>query len=142
MTLMKHINSFQRLIVWVVIMMMVLVILSATVEIGWIILYDLITPPVFLLDVDRILDIFGLFFIVIIGIELLETIKMVLEESIMNVDVIILVGLTAVVRKILIIDIKETDPMFLVGMGVLIVTLAATYYLVIVSGKEFKCSID
>ncbi|WP_406656948.1 phosphate-starvation-inducible PsiE family protein [Methanolobus sp. ZRKC2] len=139
---MKHINSFQRLIVWVVILMMVLVILSATVEIGWIILYDLVTPPVFLLDVDRILDIFGLFFIVIIGIELLETIKMVLEESIMNVDVIILVGLTAVVRKILIIDIKETDPMFLVGMGVLIVTLAATYYLVIVSGKEFKCSID
>lgn len=142
MSMMKHINSFQRLIVWIIILMMVVTILSATLEIGWIILYDLITPPVLILGVDQILDIFSLFFIVIIGIELLETIKMVLEESIMNVDVIILVGLTAVVRKILIIDIKETEPMFLVGMGVLIVALAATYYLVIVSGKEFKCSIE
>ncbi|MDW7731327.1 MAG: phosphate-starvation-inducible PsiE family protein [Methanolobus sp.] len=142
MSLMKHINSFQRLIVWIIILMMVVTILSATIEIGWIILYDLITPPVFLLDVNQILDIFSLFFIVIIGIELLETIKMILEESMMNVDVIILVGLTAVVRKILIIDIKETEPMFLVGMGVLIVALAVTYYLVITSGKGFKCSLD
>jgi uncharacterized membrane protein (DUF373 family) len=142
MPLMKHINSFQRLIVWVIILLMVAVILSATLEIGWIILYDLITPPVMIVNVDQILDIFSLIFIVIIGIELLETIKMVLEESIMNVDVIILVGLTAVVRKILIIDIKETEPMFLVGLGVLIVALAATYYLVIVSGKQFKCSIE
>ena len=142
MSLMKHINSFQRLIVWIIILLMVVVIMSATLEIGWIILYDLITPPVMIVNVDQILDIFSLIFIVIIGIELLETIKMVLEESIMNVDVIILVGLTAVVRKILIIDIKETEPMFLVGMGVLIVALAATYYLVIVSGKQFKCSIE
>lgn len=140
--MMKYVNNFQRIIVWAVILMMVLVIVSATIEIAWTILHDLATPPYLLLDVNRVLDIFGLFFIVIIGIELLETIKMIIEESIMNVDVIILVGITAIVRKILIIDIKETSPYFLIGMGVLILALAATYYLVIISGKSFKCSVE
>jgi uncharacterized membrane protein (DUF373 family) len=79
-------------------------IVSVTIETAWTILHDLAIPPYLLLDVNRILDIFGLFFIIIIGIELLGTIEMIIEESIMNVDVIILVGITAIVRKILIID--------------------------------------
>jgi len=122
--------------------MMVFVILSSTLEIGWILLLDMITPPYFLIGVEQILDVFGLFFLVIIGIELLETVKMIIVESSMNVDIIILVGITAVVRKVMIIDIKKTDPLFLMGMGVLIVALAATYYLVTISEKEFKCTLD
>ncbi|WP_342304606.1 phosphate-starvation-inducible PsiE family protein [Methanolobus sp. ZRKC5] len=130
------------MIIKTVIVMMALVILSATLEIGWIVFKDLITPPVFLIGVDQILDVFGLFFLVIIGIELLETVKMIITESLMNVDVIILVGVTAIVRKVMIIDIKSTEPLFLAGMGVLILALAATYYLITSSEKEFKCTLD
>jgi uncharacterized membrane protein (DUF373 family) len=122
--------------------MMALVILSATLEIGWIVIRDMLNPPVFLIGVDQILDVFGLFFLVIIGIELLETVKMIIVESSMNVDVIILVGVTAIVRKVMIIDIKNTDPFFLMGLGVLIIALAAAYYLVSSSEKEFKCTLD
>jgi uncharacterized membrane protein (DUF373 family) len=139
---MKQINKFQKLVVWSIIWMMVVVIFSTTVEIGWIIVRSLSTPPYFLFQVDKVLDIFGLFFIVIIGIELLETIKMILDESMMNVGVMILVGLTALVRKILIIDIKETSPLFLVGMGLLIVALSGAYYLVVLSGNNFKCTLN
>jgi uncharacterized membrane protein (DUF373 family) len=140
--MMKQINKFQKLVVWSIIWMMVVVIFSTTVEIGWIIVRSLSTPPYFLFQVDKVLDIFGLFFIVIIGIELLETIKMILDESMMNVGVMILVGLTALVRKILIIDIKETSPLFLVGMGLLIVALSGAYYLVVLSGNNFKCTLN
>ncbi len=140
--MMKHINKFQKAVIWSVIIMMVLVILGTTLEVGWIIVSNLATPPYLLFEVEKVLDIFGLFFIIIIGIELLETIKMILDESMMNVGIIILVGLTAIVRKILIIDIKTTSPLFLVGMGVLIVTLAAAYYLVVLSGNNFKCSLN
>jgi uncharacterized membrane protein (DUF373 family) len=140
--MMKQINKFQKLVVWSIIWMMVVVIFSTTVEIGWIIVRSLSTPPYFMFQVDKVLDIFGLFFIVIIGIELLETIKMILDESMMNVGVMILVGLTALVRKILIIDVKETSPLFLVGMGLLIVALSGAYYLVVLSGNNFKCTLN
>lgn len=140
--ILKYINLFQTVIIKSILLMMAFVILSSTLEIGWILLIDMITPPYFLIGVEQILDIFGLFFLVIIGIELLETVKMIIMESSMNVDIIILVGITAVVRKVMVIDIKKTDPMFLMGMGVLIVALAATYYLVTTSEKEFKCTLD
>lgn len=138
----KYINLFQKVIIIAIILMMAVVIFSSTMEIGWIVFKEMLTPPFFLLGVEQVLDIFALFFLVIIGIELLETVKMIIIESSMNVDVIILVGVTAVVRKVMIIDLKETNPLFLVGMGVLIVALAATYYLVSTSEKEFKCKLD
>ena len=140
--MMKQINKFQKLIVWAIIWMMVIFIFSTTLEVGWIIFKSLTTPPYLLFDIDKVLDLFGLFFIVVIGIELLETIKMILDESMMNVGSIILVGLTAIVRKILVIDIKSTDPLFLAGLGILIVALSAAYYLVLISGNDFKCTLD
>ena len=137
----KYVNVFQTLVIKTIIVLMVVVILSSTLEVGWIILRGLITPPVFFLDVEKVLDIFGLFFLVIIGIELLETIKMIITESIMNVGVIILVGITAIVRKVIIIDLKTTPPLFLMGLGVLVLSLAGAYYLINISGKEFKCEL-
>ncbi|WP_370573219.1 phosphate-starvation-inducible PsiE family protein [Methanomethylovorans sp.] len=139
--MMKYVNIFQTLIVKSIIVMMVIVILSSTLEVGWIILRGLITPPVIFLNVEKVLDIFGLFFLVIIGIELLETIKMIITESTMNVGVIILVGITAIVRKVIIIDLKTTAPLFLMGLGVLVLALAGAYYLINITGKEFKCEL-
>ncbi|MGD9778997.1 phosphate-starvation-inducible PsiE family protein [Methanomethylovorans sp.] len=139
--MMKYVSGFQKLIIKAIILMMIVVILSSTLEIGWIILSDLIEPPVLFLNVEKVLDIFGLFFLVLIGIELLETIKMIINESTLNVDVIILVGITAIVRKVMIIDLKTTPPLFLVGMGVLVIALAGAYYLINRSGKEFRCEL-
>ena len=129
---MRYVSGFQKLIIKAIILMMMVVILSSTLEIGWIILKDLIEPPVVFLNVEKVLDIFGLFFLVLIGIELLETIKMIINESTLNVDVIILVGITAIVRKVMIIDLKTTPPLFLVGMGVLVIALAGAYYLLLI----------
>ena len=139
--MMKYVDAFQTLVIKTIILMMVVVILSSTLEVGWIILHSLITPPFFFLNVEKLLDIFGLFFLVIIGIELLETIKMIITESIMNVGVIILVGITAIVRKVITIDLKTTPPLFLMGLGVLVLSLAGAYYLINISGKEFKCEL-
>jgi uncharacterized membrane protein (DUF373 family) len=137
----KYVNIFQTLIIKSIIVMMVIVILSSTLEVGWIILHELIAPPVIFLNVEKVLDIFGLFFLVLIGIELLETIKMIITESTMDVGVIILVGITAIVRKVIIIDLKTTAPLFLMGLGVLVLALAGAYYLINISGKEFKCEL-
>ena len=49
--------------------MMALVLLLATIELGWIIVIDIMSPRLSARD-RRLLDIFGLFMLVIIGIEL------------------------------------------------------------------------
>jgi len=47
--------------------MMALVLLLSTVELGWIIVKDIISPPIFLLDINELLEIFGLFLLVVMN---------------------------------------------------------------------------
>lgn len=55
--------------------MMTIVLLLATVDLGWLIVQDILSSPMFLLEVEELLDIFGFFLLVLIGIELLRRSK-------------------------------------------------------------------
>ena len=48
---MDVLKKFERIVVLALIGMMMLVVLLATVELGWIIVKDIITPPMFLLEI-------------------------------------------------------------------------------------------
>jgi hypothetical protein len=51
--------------------MMAGVVLLATVELALLIGKDVLTPPLFLLELDELLELFGQFLLVLIGIELM-----------------------------------------------------------------------
>jgi uncharacterized membrane protein (DUF373 family) len=127
--MLEKLKSFERIITFVLIGMMVVVVLLATLELGWIIVKDIITPPVMILEIDELLEIFGLFLLVLIGIELLETIKSYLHDQVLRVEVVLSVALIAIARKVIILDIKHASNMTLVGIGVIIAALAGAYYL-------------
>ena len=56
------------------IVMMMAVVLISTLELGYIIIQDIISPPLFWLEIDELLEIFGFFLMILIGLELIETI--------------------------------------------------------------------
>lgn len=126
---MKYLVKLEKTIVLSLLAMMVLVVFLSTVELGWLIINDIITPPVFLLDISELLDVFGMFLLVLIGIELLETVKMYLTEKAVHVEIVFMVALIAIARKVIILDIKETSSLTLIGIGVIIIALSAGYYL-------------
>lgn len=124
-------KKFEKLITITLIVMMTVVVLLSTIELGWIIIKDIVTPPVFLLDINELLDIFGLFLLVLIGVELLETIKAYLKEQVVHIEVVMTVAMIAIARKVIILDVKELPSMTLVGIASIIVALAAAkfYYI-------------
>jgi len=126
---MKYLEKFEKVIVSSLLVMMVSVVFLSTVELGWIIIKDIITPPVFLLDINELLDIFGMFLLVLIGVELLETVKMYLNEKKVHVEVVFTVAMIAIARKVIILDVKELSSLTLIGIGVIIVALSSGYYL-------------
>ncbi|NTV59468.1 MAG: phosphate-starvation-inducible E-like protein, partial [Deltaproteobacteria bacterium] len=71
-------KKIERVIVSALLVMMVITVFLATIEVGWILVNDVITEPMFLLEIEELLDIFGLFLLVLIGIELMETLKVYL----------------------------------------------------------------
>lgn len=79
----ESIKKFEKMVVLALIIMMALVLFLGTLDLAWIIIKDIITPPVFLLDIDELLEIFGLFMLILIGFELIETmVKTYLSQSI------------------------------------------------------------
>lgn len=126
----QFLKKFERYIVSVLIIMMSLVILVATVELGWIIIKDLMRPPMFLLAIADLLEIFGFFMLVLIGIELLETIKAYLVEHVVHVEIVLEVALIAIARKVIILDIEKYEGLTIVGTAALILAVAAACYAV------------
>ena len=125
---MKYLEKLERLIVISLLIMMVAVVFLATVDLGWLIIKDIITPPVILLDINELLDVFGMFLLVLIGVELLETVKMYLAKKTVHVEVVFTVAMIAIARKVVILDIREVSSLTLIGIGAIIVALSLGYY--------------
>ena len=126
----KILNKFERMIIICLCAFMILVVSVATFELGWIIINHIISPPLFLLLIPELLDIFGFFLLVLIGIELLETIKAFLVEDVLHIQVVLEVALIAIARKVIIIDYEKFSGITIMGTAALIVAVAAAYFAV------------
>ncbi len=127
----KFLSRFEHFIVIALLGMMVVVISLATIELGVIIYKQMASPPLYmLLDFTDLLKIFGFFFMILIGLELIETIKVYLSSEVIPVEIIFLVAIIAVTRKVIILDFKNLDPLTLIGMAAIILSLSVGYYVV------------
>ena len=120
---------FTRMVVLALVAMMAVIILLSTVELGWIIIQDIITPPYVLPGITELLDVFGFFLLILIGIELLETIRAYLVEHIIHVEIVLEVALIAVARKVIILDVKEYPSLTILAIGALILALSVAFLL-------------
>ena len=123
-------KRFEQVIVIALLSLMMVAVLVSTIELATVLVRQLREPPLFLLNRAEMLEVFGFFLMVLIGLELLETIKTYLEEDRVHAEVVFLVALVAVSRKVIILDYEEATPEMLYGMSALIVALGAGYFLV------------
>jgi len=124
----RFLKHFERYIVIGLLGMMILVIFLGTVELGVILVEQMLKPPRFiLLDINEMLAIFGFFMMVLIGLELIETIKVYVVREMVHVEVILLVAIIAIARKIIVLDVKTLPPLTLVGIAAIILALSAGY---------------
>ena len=124
------IQKFERFIVLALLLMMMLALLASTVELAIILVEQLRAPPMLLLDFKEMLTVFAFFLMVLIGLELVETIKMYLDENVFHVEVVILVAIIAVARKIIVIDYGSVSYEILLSIAALMIALSAGYFLV------------
>lgn len=126
----KALKTFERFVVVGLIAMMTLAILVSSVELGIILFQELMKPPRFLLNIQEMQEVFGFFLMVLIGLELLESIKAYLKEGVVHAEVVLLVAIVAVSRKVIIMDYKDLVPQAVLSISAVIVALGLSYYLV------------
>jgi uncharacterized membrane protein (DUF373 family) len=128
---MTIIRQIEKIIAYVLLALMTIVVISAVIELAYEIFQSAMNMKKdILLSRKELFGIFGLLLMVLIGLELIACIQMYLEENTIHADMMLLVALTAVTRKIVILDATDTDPISLFGIGFLILVLSLGYYLI------------
>lgn len=127
--MLSFLRRFQKIIVVSLIAMMVLTVFLTTIELAWMLILDITTEPMFLLEIQELLDLFGLFLLVLIGIELIETLRTYLTDHEIHAEVVFTVALIAIGRKVIILDVKELPSLTLVGIAAIILAMSFGYFL-------------
>ncbi|MBW6492090.1 MAG: phosphate-starvation-inducible PsiE family protein [Lentimicrobium sp.] len=70
------------------------------------------------------------FFNVLIAVELIDTFNIYVKEHSIKVQSILLIGLIAIGRKLLVLDIGHADGLSNIGLASIIIALSLGYYLV------------
>jgi uncharacterized membrane protein (DUF373 family) len=126
----KYIKNFEQFITIILMILMGVVVLMTVVDLAWILIKDAITPPILLLDTSELLDIFSMFLLVLIGIELIETLKAYVLQNEIRAEVIIIVAIIALARKIITLDLKEVSSGSLLGIAAIMLALSIAYYVI------------
>lgn len=124
------IKQSERFIVIILIVLMTLMLLVATLNLGYTVFLKFLESPTYLITPQGLMDIFDSFLIVLIGLELLETIKTFLKDNVVHVEVVMLVAIIAIARKVIILDYDKYTGLEVMGIGALIVALSVGYYFI------------
>ncbi|MGB3639281.1 MAG: phosphate-starvation-inducible PsiE family protein [Rivularia sp. (in: cyanobacteria)] len=79
---------------------------------------------------------FGLFLNILIALEILENITAYLRKSVIHVELVIATSLIAVARKIIILDLKNTEGIKVIGLGVAVFALSISYWIIRCSHRK------
>jgi uncharacterized membrane protein (DUF373 family) len=120
--------KIQKSTVVVLAGMLLVVVVLSTAHLAVLIGGEIWKPPRFLIPVQGLLEIFGYFLLVLIGVELLETLKAYLKKDVIHVRVVLEVALIALARKAIIEEPSTMPGLTLFGVAALILALGIALY--------------
>ncbi len=94
-----------------------------------------------MIDLDAMMDLPGVFLLVLTGIELPDTINVYLKRNVVHVVVVVLVAIIAIALKVVVWKIKIHPGEVILGIAGLIIALAIACYLINKAGL-FICDFN
>jgi len=131
--LMTLYEKFEQIIILILTLLIAIIVVFAVWNLVVKIVLSIVLSPTFdPTDYGVFQSLFGMIFTVIIALEFKRSLLVVAErrQNIVQVRAVILLALLAVVRKLIILDLKETDALQLLGLSAAILALGAVYWLV------------
>lgn len=128
------VNKFEKGVYAVLIALLMLVLVGTLIDLVWLLYDSLILTTPALMESRELIAVLGAFLLVLIGVELLDTIKAYFHENAIHVEIVMLLAIIAVARKVILLDpASMTGYEFgfeLMGIGVIVAGLSAGYHLI------------
>lgn len=129
----RFVERFEHFTYLALIIFLVVLLFFTLLELGWLVVAGLFEGTAYRLDSDELFNLLGYFLLVLIGLELLETIKAYLDKREFHVEIIVLVAIIAIARKVILLDVTTPDE--LIGIALIIIALCGGYYLIRRAGR-------
>jgi uncharacterized membrane protein (DUF373 family) len=126
-------HRFEKTLAAVLLLLISAVAVIAVVELCFVLYKDIMSQQgLFLMDLSELFEVFGMFLIVLIAIELMASVYMYMMDKSVHVEIMLLIAITALTRKVVVMDLESKgDPaMYMFGLAALLGTLVGGYYLV------------
>ena len=104
--------------------------LLAFLDIAYVIYEKIIAPPAFIVDAEGLMELFSLILILLIGVELIDGIKAYLDDHVIHVELILLIAIIAISRKVVVWDFDKHSHSELYSLAAMILALGVSYLLV------------
>ena len=134
MKMIEIVNKFEKVVYAVLMALLMLVLAASLIDLVWLLYQSLIVTTPYLLETHELITVLGAFLLVLIGVELLDTIKAYFHENTIHVEIVVLLAIIAVARKVILLDPTGMNGFEfgfeLMGIGLIVVGLAAGYYFI------------
>lgn len=135
MKLNKILDYFEKIIISILLLSTGVIIAVTAFELVVILVRDIATisqddGSLIFLNSNDLLNVFSFVLLIIIGLELFETIKHYLSSHVLQAEIILVVALTAIARKVIVLDYDKQESLTLIGIALLVFALAISYYLI------------
>ena len=128
------VDRFEKIIYALLMIMLMVVLVAAIIDLVWVLVISFTDISPWLLETREMIAVLGGFLLVLIGVELLDTIKAYFRENAIHVEIVVLLAIIAVARKVILLDPTGMSGIEfgieMMGIGVIVVGLAGGYYLI------------
>ncbi|MDY7031037.1 MAG: phosphate-starvation-inducible PsiE family protein [Thermodesulfobacteriota bacterium] len=129
--LIRRLREVIRYAVRVLAVMMTLTIAWGVLDVAWVLYKRLKAPPFMMLTISDILATFGAFMAVLIAIEIFININIYLRDDVIHVKIVMATALMAIARKVIIMDFKEIQPIYVLATAAVVLAMSIGYWLVV-----------
>jgi uncharacterized membrane protein (DUF373 family) len=126
-------QRFEHVVILILTALIAIVVVVAVWNLSLKILFDLIVAGRFdLSDYSVFQAVFGMIFTVIIALEFKKSLLVVTQRksSVVQIEAVVVIALLAICRKVIILDLSETDAWHILSLAAAILALGIVYWLI------------
>ena len=128
--MLKTVDKIESVIVTVLIILLLATVIMGVLELASVVIQEIIDPPYFRIEIPRLFEMFSLFLIVLVGLELLRSVKSYLAHGQIKGEIVIEAAIIGMGNKLITLDVKVATAGELIGLAAILVGLAALYFVV------------
>lgn len=132
----KILKIFEKTIIFTLLFIMMIVITLSLIDLIYNLFGLILSSDFLILGINELFNLFGFILLLLIALELLQTIKMYLNEKIVHTEIVLEVAMIALARKIIILDLEKINSINTLALAAMLLSLAIAFFLHKTSRKQ------